>query len=117
MQSTVVAVPNSKQLDELIHAIRRKYQIKAIEDHSYRVVQDRIHRVQVWKDGKLDIQVTVVVVPVVVNTDKLMGYGAGTKIHVDFIKQELLRQIKRVEDLSINYVTDTDLKDKLVGEI
>jgi hypothetical protein len=101
-------------LDELIHAIRRKYQIKAIEDHSYKVVQDRIHRVQVWKDDKLYLQVTVVVVPVVVNTDKLMGYGVGTKIHIDFIKQELLRQIRRIEELSVSQITDSDVKNKLV---
>ena len=117
MQSTVVAVPNGKQRDDLIYAIKRKYQIKAIEDSSYKVVQDRVHRVQVWHNDKLEIQITVALVSIVVNTEQLLGYGANTKIHVDFIKQELLRQIKKVDELSVSHVIDSEMKEKLVGSL
>jgi hypothetical protein len=117
MLSTVVAVPNIKQREFLINTIKRKYQLKALEESGIKIVQDRVHRIQIWKDDHLTMQVTVVLVPVIVNTEQLFGYGGSTKIHVDYIKQELIKWIKKLDEISEAKTTDSSLTEKLVGEI
>lgn len=117
MRSMVIAVPTTKQRDQIIKVVKSKFQIMAVEEPAYHVVQDRVHRIQVWKNNVLEQQVTVVVVPVHMNTEQLLGYSGSTRIHTDYVRDELLRMIRKLEELKVTPQTDADTTDKLLGSL